>query len=974
MFRSFVPLRLGLRRGAPRWVVAGVLVALVTQVLPAVAVAGTAGRQDHQGVAATIRVGGPAVTVTVKAPAKSARLSFSLAKAATVVASFASWTFPADGATWAYLTDKSGKRLTSLLTLDGTGPASAPPQRLAAGSYDVVVGTGSSGDSGSATVQLTHVGAIAIGGPAVRASIGKADQPELLAFTATAGTTVAAGASASTFGLTGGATIAIENAAGAVQDTPQFVGASSAVYAAATLRHSGTYYVALRPAGPGSKGTASLSLRAAEAPARAVIGGPAVRVTVARPGLPASAAFTGTAGESVGVVVDSDTFSSYDARLYVARANGVPVGPEQYLNGSRTADGPVTLPAAGSYTVVVDPGETWSPGTVKLQLIRVADVHKTAAIGGPPVRVTIGKPTQRAFVSFRAKASDSVTVDYSASTFTSSADTIALDEPSGTAVDSGGLSGASGSLGPVTLTKAGTYAVVIDPSFVGDTGSVSISITAAAGASRPFPGESKVPGSPRAPDRRKGPASGAKPSGAKPSAAKSAAAKVTDGPTFTVSYTYSARSIFYDGGPFPGGQGYDDTSTVTATWTQSPDGRVTGSAAQTGTGRNWLYDDVCIIADVGDSASSGQFSGALTAGEVATSPAADGATSYSVSPAQITTTGTQSSQSRDYDGGPCPSSESSSSGPWHGQVSLGSIQGLIPAGQTSATGHSSCGSGVSVGSPIGESIGITACSLTWTVTVPCQPPSSAASSRSWAGYVAPSIPDCKFTKVTGQWVQPAITCPKTEHDPIGVVFWVGLDGYPQDTNKTVEQTGVTEVCQQNDKTGRWEPAYDAWYEMFPCPPIYTEKTPTKDCPKSYGKDGYKFNQLHPMPGDTITATVTFKSGDLDPYELELTVSGKGAAQQSATASQPCPADNTCSRTSADWIAERLPNGAGGFYGLADFGAWRLTGGYASTAVSPGLQAVARLDPLPVEMNPSGTILAHPCDLSGANFTVKRSPC
>jgi lysophospholipase L1-like esterase len=706
----------------------------------------TRARAGHV-VTTPIVVDGATVTATVTAPASQARLSFTVARATTVIATFVSWTFPADGQTSAYLTDSSGARVGGSVPLNGTGPWSAAPQLLAAGRYDVVVGTGSSGDSGSVAVQLTPAGSIALGGKGVSASIGKAGQPRLLAFRATAGETVAAGAAGGTFGLTTGATLAIENAAGVPQSPVRYVGGSrAAVYAAATLTRAGLYYVALRPAGPGSVGAATLTLRAATPAVAATIGGPAVRVAVTAPGLPATATFTGSAGETVGVLVHSATFSGYTARVYVTDGHGLPVGPEQYLDGGRTADGPVTLPAVGRYTVVVDPGETWSAGTVSLSLIKVTDVHVRAVIGGGPVTATVTEPTQQALVTFTATAHEKVAVAYSKNTFTSPADTIALDGPGGTVIDAAvALTGASGQLQAATLPTAGTYTVLIDPSFDGDTGSVSIAVSKATGstAAARRGRSSSLPASPPSPPALSPPALSppalsppalsppalsppalSPPALSRPAAPHQAPAGArrpsagADGtePTFTVTYSYSETSIFYDGGPWPGGQGYDDTYSNTATWTQAPDGTVAGSASNSSTSRNWLYDDVCIISDTSNGAAAASHSGALTPDEIATSAQAGGPTSYSISPAPITATGTQTAASRDYDGGPCLSGASNSSSPWQPTVSLGEIQGSIPAGQTTSSGHSSCGSGTSVDTIIGVSVGITNCSLTWTVS------------------------------------------------------------------------------------------------------------------------------------------------------------------------------------------------------------------------------------------------------------------
>jgi hypothetical protein len=652
-------------------------------------------------VTTPVIVGGPAVTATVTAPASQALVSFTLAQPTDVVVTLVSWTFPAGGAVSTYLTGSSGRRVGSRLPLDGSGPWSAAPQSLAEGSYDVVVDAGSSGDSGSVTVQLTAVGSITVNGNAISASIGAAGQPELFAFMAAAGTTVAAAASNATFSQDDGATLSIENAAGVPQGPVRFVGISATVYAEATLTQSGTFYVALRPAGVGSMGTATLALQSARPPVPATVGGPASTIAITAPGVPGTATFTGAGGQDIGVVVNSTTFTGYGTRVYVTDSDGVPVGPEQYLSGTGTADGPVTLPYSGTYTVVVDPGTSGATGTVSLSLITFTDLQIPAVVGGSPVNATITEPTQRAFVAFTATANEQVVVQFSESTFTDPADVISLEGQGGTVIEGpAALTGTSGSLPPVTLTASGSYTVLIDPSFDGDTGSVSITIASTTDSARAV-----SPARPAHPARRH-PAAKAR--------SRLTPASASAGPTFTVSYNYTDTDLFTDGGY---SQGYDDTYQDSATWTQAANGSVTGSASETNTGRTWLYQDICIIANLSDSYSSGRYNGQLTLGEVTTSPQADGSTSYTIYPAPITLTGTQASQGREYDSF-CGTSVTATSGPWQGEEAPSPIQGVIPAGQSTASGHSSCGSGTTVGTPIGSYASITTCSLNWTVNLP----------------------------------------------------------------------------------------------------------------------------------------------------------------------------------------------------------------------------------------------------------------
>ena len=96
-------------------------------------------------------------------------------------------------------------------------------------------------------------------------------------------------------------------------------------------------------------------------------------------------------------------------------------------------------------------------------------------------------------------------------------------------------------------------------------------------------------------------------------------------------------------------------------------------------------------------------------------------------------------------------------------------------------------------------------------------------STNWSGY---AVTGTKFTKATGSWIEPSVTCDKTT-DTEWAAFWVGLDGYGSDT---VEQTGTYALC----RGGKVEHA--AWWEFYPTNDIqeistcllYTSPSP-RDC-------------------------------------------------------------------------------------------------------------------------------------------------
>jgi Peptidase A4 family len=144
--------------------------------------------------------------------------------------------------------------------------------------------------------------------------------------------------------------------------------------------------------------------------------------------------------------------------------------------------------------------------------------------------------------------------------------------------------------------------------------------------------------------------------------------------------------------------------------------------------------------------------------------------------------------------------------------------------------------------------------------------SSATSSFNWAGYADVSSAHGHFTRVSGAWTVPSVTC--TAEDRI-TSDWVGLDGF---SSSTVEQDGTVSQCFE----GR--AVYYTWYEMYPAGSIAVGTTV--------------------RPGDKINASVS-RSGSA--YTLALTDSTRGGNSFSKHAT--CPT-TTCLDTSAEWIAER----------------------------------------------------------------------
>jgi hypothetical protein len=237
----------------------------------------------------------------------------------------------------------------------------------------------------------------------------------------------------------------------------------------------------------------------------------------------------------------------------------------------------------------------------------------------------------------------------------------------------------------------------------------------------------------------------------------------------------------------------------------------------------------------------------------------------------------------------------------------------------------------------GEAETVTSCGI---AAVGYQAAPTATRLKNWGGYDAESRTACTFTSVNGQWVQPAVVCPRHDEGTLETDFWVGLDG--PDPSSTVEQTGIQANCIWG--LFGYHTEYSAWYEMYPDLPVYS---------------GGNFNNLDPKPGSLVKAAVIYEGKG--KYSLNLSVTTDGDTQDAST-EQLCT--NVCQNISAEWIVEKVRP-----YGMADFRIWELTGGEATTAANPGEQTVASFNPVRNIVNIDPHLRAVPFPSQGSSFVV-----
>jgi RHS repeat-associated protein len=258
---------------------------------------------------------------------------------------------------------------------------------------------------------------------------------------------------------------------------------------------TGTYTLVVNPNG---LNTGSLKLTAYNATAvtgsiTPTTGGESKTLALSAPGQNAKITFSGTVGEEVSLVMSESTIKS--GSVSVLTAEGTEVSSSEKGFGTSTElDGPFTLPATGTYTILVRPtGE--DSGSVKLTAYKANEVtgSLSPSTSGASETVSLPVPGQKAKYSVSATAGEEVSLKVSEFSFTS---WVWLEwyNPEGKWMTEKGFNG-SGFMEPVVLPTTGTYTLAVKPSGL-NTGSLKLTAynaTAVTGSITPTTGgESKT--------------------------------------------------------------------------------------------------------------------------------------------------------------------------------------------------------------------------------------------------------------------------------------------------------------------------------------------------------------------------------------------------------------------------------------------------------------------------------------------------
>ena len=249
-----------------------------------------------------------------------------------------------------------------------------------------------------------------------------------------------------------------------------------------TLPATGTYTIKVDPQGANTGGiTLALANFGSDTTGTITAGGAGVVVTAAAAGQNGTLTFTGSVNQRIALNISNDTIGTMfaGAKVSVKSPAGTSVVAPAGVGTNGLFVEPVTLTAAGTYTIKVDPDGA-NTGSLTVNLYTVpADASAAITAGGGGVVSTNTVPGQNMKLTFTAGASQKVSIKMTNVSIGSNAisgTTVTLMKGS----TSVGLPTAVGTNGgyidtSAVLTSGATYTIKIDPQGV-NTGSMTVNL------------------------------------------------------------------------------------------------------------------------------------------------------------------------------------------------------------------------------------------------------------------------------------------------------------------------------------------------------------------------------------------------------------------------------------------------------------------------------------------------------------------
>jgi hypothetical protein len=304
-------------------------------------------------VTGTVATGGETVTVTIDRPGQNARFTFSGTAGQRISLGMSTVTFPTGGSS-VTIYNPDGTGLASDSSVSSTGDAIDIDSLPVTGTYAIFVNP-ELARTGSMALTLSEdvTGSIAIGAPPLTVTIDRPGQRARSTFSGNSGQRISLKFTAVTF-PTGGSAVYIYKPDGALLASDTNISGSGDFIDTQSLLATGSYTILIDPYGAR---TGSMTLTLYDVPAdvtgAVAIGGSSTTLTITTPGQNAQLTFDGTSGQQATVRITANTISSVTVKLL--KPDGTQLTSSTSSSSSFNL-ATQTLPTAGTYTIIIDPG------------------------------------------------------------------------------------------------------------------------------------------------------------------------------------------------------------------------------------------------------------------------------------------------------------------------------------------------------------------------------------------------------------------------------------------------------------------------------------------------------------------------------------------------------------------------------------------------------------------------------------------
>ncbi len=438
-----------------------------------------------------ITPGGAPVTITTTVMGQNATLTFNATASQRISLKMTGVTIGTSSccSTRVSILNPGGSTLVAPAFV-GTSGGFIDMQTLAAsGVYTIFVDPQST-DTGSITLTLYDVPAdpspsITPGGSPVTVTTTVPGQNAKPTFNGSAGQRISLRMTGVTIGTSTccSTRLSILNPDGSTLVSPTFFGTSGGFIDVQTLPATGLYTIFVDPQ---SSDTGSVTLTLNDVPADVTAPitpeGPPVTVTTTVSGQNALLTFTGAVSQRIslkmtGVTIGTSTCCSVRVSILNPDSSALVVPTFFGTNGGFIDV--QTLPANGTYTILVDP-QSIDTGSMTLTLYDVPpDTTTSITPGGSPVTVTATVPGQNAKATFNGSAGQRISLQMTGVTIGTStccSVRVSILKPDGSTLVAPTLFGTSGGFFDVqTLPATGLYTILVDPQS-SDTGSMTLTL------------------------------------------------------------------------------------------------------------------------------------------------------------------------------------------------------------------------------------------------------------------------------------------------------------------------------------------------------------------------------------------------------------------------------------------------------------------------------------------------------------------